>query len=971
MSITSLLLGKLPLQHPSVDSNSRTSLIPTMTALNQHQNQLATLPNDTMTAGKSLFTERRLSSLTAGINRMSPEVSMTSANSDQARPVGVIGSSRPGSRVADPSQPHLGHISSSNLQNPVWAPTQEADGRVTSSDHREPVATRDPPASAVGGGISSGGYALSSSMWAAPTSSGASHLENLNRHNSFITNRSLPLLNEPDNTNHNTTRLKPEPVASLDRHGHSPPGQASNAPRPSNDPAPPRVDGNTILGSPALSFTQTSSAPSTGRSFLAPDGGTSHPLNRMFNGYSMSPDESNPYGLPLKKFDPRYSSHAFALENLPGESSWPLPMSFGEEAFYSKSNVTKSKNPSSEAALCPKSPGLWRPLDGTLPLSHCSPPNDNPRPSLASPLAVQPQTNELVSQLLQRIEQLERKTVKQDQEIHQLKANISLVGAQSQREHQANVKLVNNVPNGNNFPPNLPLSNTFSNPLHNRLAPLGNPPMSSNPNVGAALNLETNPTNGLPVLQNNPVTLPPRQSDDTSGPVAQGMNPAVVSGFPPRQFGPLDYSTLRVNSIGSGTSMLPQSIQNSAPIHGAVPSHGPGIVNYRALLAGDTDCDYEYFIRRITKHNDQQASIFMQQKLKQSALTQSAGVEKNPTDLLQARHTEKPRHEITRLVIEYSLELMTNRFGNFLVSRAIEHATSTERLELAERIGGQIVTLAQDTFATHCLQKMIDVDEEGENHVRRMISQELLKKKETVTHKSAGHVWARLLSVGGGSSSTISLSTGNGKATGLNQYGDGAGKSGDLERSLNGLLKGEWAATAKDEVGSLIVQSVLENWNEAAKTDVVEELLADIYSCAVQQWGNFVILHLIEHSTGAIQKKLFERLTETQLACELSIDNFGAKAIEKVLKVSGMESRIVEDYVKSICEYGHGRPALIDIACHQAGAQVLTLLFTSAPNSIRDLMIQTVRRNGVTMKSSKAGSKIWFLVERTRAWVGH
>lgn len=127
-----------------------------------------------------------------------------------------------------------------------------------------------------------------------------------------------------------------------------------------------------------------------------------------------------------------------------------------------------------------------------------------------------------------------------------------------------------------------------------------------------------------------------------------------------------------------------------------------------------------------------------------------------------------------------------------MVSRAIEHATSTERLELAERIRGQIVTLAQDTFATHCLQKMIDVDEEGENLVRRMISQELLKKKETVTHKSAGHVWARLLSVGGGSSSTISLSTGNGKATGLNQYGDGAGKSGDLERSLNGLLKGEW-----------------------------------------------------------------------------------------------------------------------------------------------------------------------------------
>ncbi|WAQ86968.1 hypothetical protein PtA15_7A697 [Puccinia triticina] len=652
----------------------------------------------------------------------------------------------------------------------------------------------------------------------------------------------------------------------------------------------------------------------------------------MFNGYSVSPDENSSYSHPLKKFDARYhSAHAFAFENPSNEPTWSLPMSFGEEAFYSKSNVTKSKNLSADSGLRPKSPGVWRPLDAPLPnLSNCSPPANQPRPSLASPLTVQPNTNELVNQLLLRIEQLERKTVKQDQEIHQLKANISLVGAQSQREHQANVKLVNNVPTGNNFQANLQAGNAFPSPLHNRLVPLVNPANLNNPNVTPALNVEANPTNGLPISQNNPPPLAPRQPDETSCPIAPGISPVVVSGFPPRQFGPLDYSTLRINSIGTGASMVPQSLQNAIPTHVAPPSNGPGIVNYRALLAGDTDCDYEYFIRRITKHNDQQASIFMQQKLKQSALTQSA---------------EKPRQEITRLVIDYSLELMTNRFGNFLVSRAIEHATSGERLELAERICGQIVTLAQDTFATHCLQKMIDVDEEGENHVRRMVSQELLKKKETVTHKSAGHVWARLL--------------------------NGAGKSGGLERSLNELLKGEWAATAKDEVGSLIVQSVLENWNETAKADVVEELLSDIYSCAVQQWGNFVILHLIEHSTGAIQKKLFERLTETQLACELSIDNFGAKAIEKVLKVSGMESRIVEDYVKSICEYGHGRPALIDIACHQAGAQVLTLLFTSAPNSIRDLMIQTVRRNGVTMKSSKAGSKIWFLVERTRAWVGH
>jgi hypothetical protein len=55
----------------------------------------------------------------------------------------------------------------------------------------------------------------------------------------------------------------------------------------------------------------------------------------------------------------------------------------------------------------------------------------------------------------------------------------------------------------------------------------------------------------------------------------------------------LDIIQLRVNPVGGGTSMLPPSIQNPAPIHDAASSHGPGIVNYRALLAGDTDCDYE------------------------------------------------------------------------------------------------------------------------------------------------------------------------------------------------------------------------------------------------------------------------------------------------------------------------------------------------------------------------------------------
>lgn len=115
-------------------------------------------------------------------------------------------------------------------------------------------------------------------------------------------------------------------------------------------------------------------------------------------------------------------------------------------------------------------------------------------------------------------------------------------------------------------------------------------------------------------------------------------------------------------------------------------------------------------------------------------------------------------------------------------------------------------------------------------------------------------------------------------------------------------------------MGSLIVQSVLENWTDVQKSSVVDELLADLKACAIQPWGNFVVLYLIEHSSGPVRAQVFEKMFfDTRFACEVSTDNYGAKAMEKAIKVAGMEGREVEAYVKAICEYGHGRPACVGI----------------------------------------------------------
>lgn len=93
-----------------------------------------------------------------------------------------------------------------------------------------------------------------------------------------------------------------------------------------------------------------------------------------------------------------------------------------------------------------------------------------------------------------------------------------------------------------------------------------------------------------------------------------------------------------------------------------------------------------------------------------------------------------------------------------------------------------------------------------------------------------------------------------------------------------------------------------------------------------------------------------------------------------------------------------GRPAVIEIASHASGSQLLTLMFTGKqdfasscsialvlPQLIRVFggfagslttyddktkLIHAVRSFGVTLKQNKYGQKIYFLCERARSWAG-
>ncbi|KAL8276439.1 hypothetical protein RQP46_011141 [Phenoliferia psychrophenolica] len=334
-------------------------------------------------------------------------------------------------------------------------------------------------------------------------------------------------------------------------------------------------------------------------------------------------------------------------------------------------------------------------------------------------------------------------------------------------------------------------------------------------------------------------------------------------------------------------------------------------INYRALLEQDIDVDPEVFIRRIHETNDQQCSLYLQQRLK----------------------VDDParRADICRAVSLTVVDLALNKFGNFLVSRCLEYGGRPVLEDYAAAFQGNILRLAMDQYGCHPLQKL---QECGDQSTKDMIIEEMIGHVETLTQKSAGHVWSKLLA---------------------------SSNPPSFYRRLSETGAGCWTAIARDETGSLIVQSVLENWAEADKSAIGIECGQNLAGLATSQWGSFVVLHLVEHRAEHFHTKILAD------SVRLSLDHFGAKAVEKAFRRDRhLSSEAVHDFVTAICSDKDGRrPTVIDVALHATGAQLLVLFFHAPyiPRKDRDTLARTVWAHAAILDQNQFGQKILGLAE--------
>ncbi|KAI1341898.1 armadillo-type protein [Xylariaceae sp. FL0016] len=398
-----------------------------------------------------------------------------------------------------------------------------------------------------------------------------------------------------------------------------------------------------------------------------------------------------------------------------------------------------------------------------------------------------------------------------------------------------------------------------------------------------------------------------------TGPAPNGphgdMSGGMYNGYHPSPIGtPLSALASEFTSAGGP----PWKAETNAPEGQTyLPSTEP--MNYRRLLDKSVNCDWKYIVDKIVCNNDQQASIFLQQKLKVG--------------------TPDQKYEIVEAIVAQAYPLMVNRFGNFLVQRCFEHGTPEQVIKIAEAIRGCTLNLSMDPFGCHVVQKAFD--SVPEDYKAIMVHELLRRIPETVIHRYACHVWQKLFELRWTESPP------------------------QIMRYVNDALRGMWHEVALGETGSLVVQNIFENCLEDDKRPCIEEVLGNIDIVAHGQFGNWCIQHICEHGAPADRSRAIDHVI--RFAAEYSMDQYASKVVEKCLKIGGAE--FLSRYLDRVCEGRMDRPRipLIDIASDQYGNYLIQWILTQAGPQHRDVVAAHIRKHMVSLRGSKFGSRVGML----------
>ncbi|XP_010510528.1 PREDICTED: pumilio homolog 2-like [Camelina sativa] len=238
--------------------------------------------------------------------------------------------------------------------------------------------------------------------------------------------------------------------------------------------------------------------------------------------------------------------------------------------------------------------------------------------------------------------------------------------------------------------------------------------------------------------------------------------------------------------------------------------------------------------------SDQYGSRFIQQKLETATIDEKTMVYEE--------------------IMPQALALMTDVFGNYVVQKFFEHGLPPQRRELAEKLINNVLPLSLQMYGCRVIQKAIEVVD---------LDQKIIMVKELDGHvmrcvrdQNGNHVVQKCIECVPEENIEFIISTFFGHVVTLSTH----------------------------PYGCRVIQRVLEHCHDPdTQSKVMEEILSTVSMLAQDQYGNYVVQHVLEHGKPDERTVIIKELAGKIV--QMSQQKFASNVVEKCLTFGGPEER--------------------------------------------------------------------------------
>ncbi|XP_041993295.1 pumilio homolog 2-like isoform X1 [Salvia splendens] len=211
-------------------------------------------------------------------------------------------------------------------------------------------------------------------------------------------------------------------------------------------------------------------------------------------------------------------------------------------------------------------------------------------------------------------------------------------------------------------------------------------------------------------------------------------------------------------------------------------------------------------------------------------------------------------------IMPQALPLMTDVFGNYVIQKFLEHGSASQIRQLAEQLIGHVLTLSLQMYGCRVIQKALEVIELDQK--KEMVAELDGHVLRCVRDQNGNHVIQKCIECVPENSIEFIVTTFYDQVVTLSTH----------------------------PYGCRVIQRVLEHC-DSPKTQavVMEEIMNSVCMLAQDQYGNYVIQHVLGHGKPSKRSAIIHQLTGKIV--EMSQQKFASNVIEKCLSCGTHEER--------------------------------------------------------------------------------